>query len=269
MHTLRTTFILLTMATATIAMATSPPAGISVGDRVETVIAVMGEPAGEIDFGERVIYLYDNGRIEFREGTVTAVNLLSDSEYKARRELEARQRHDYVQREERARAERIATAERLRAERLANTDFLLRPATERLNFWNTLQAQYPEVSFAAEIEGLVAEIREERILLAREAEIQRLSERTAAAEKRAAEAEAIARRAQQQAAQLPLVVEPSYVPIYYRQRPIRVYHINSCPYTRQGVNTGFTYDSGRIQVQINPHSQRIHSRFTEVRTIRE
>lgn len=245
-------------------------APVAVGDPVATVVAELGEPPGEIDFGSRVVYLYDNGRVEFRDGVVTSVNLLSAAEYAARQEREARELESYLVREERFQQQRAAAAERIRADRRSDAYFLLQPASMQLDFWRKLQQQFPQVSFASEIETLAEEIREERLRLAREAEIRQLAERTAAAERRASEAESIARQAQQRASQLPIVVEPNFIPIYYpRPRPPTVYYINTCPYTRQGLNSSFRADNARLPVRLNRVNHQGRTLFTEATMVRE
>lgn len=244
-------------------------AAVALGDPIETVVAELGEPSGELDFGTRLVYLYDNGRIEIRDGVVVSIDLLSAAEYAAREQREARQLESFLGREERFKQERRATAERIRSERRGDAAFLLLSASDQLEFWHKLQQQFPEVSFAAEVEALAAEIRQERLRLAQEAEIRKLEQRTAAAEKRAAEAETLARQAQQRAAQLPIVVEPNYFPVYYPQpRPPTIYRIDTCPYTRQGLNSGFRYDGGRLQIRYNPNNPRGHNLFQEVITVR-
>lgn len=65
-------------ALAAVSLAFAVPfaaADVVVGDSMRDVIVELGSPSGEMSMGERVIWMYSNGTIQFVDGKAVQVDL--------------------------------------------------------------------------------------------------------------------------------------------------------------------------------------------------
>ena len=223
-------------------------APIEVGDPVQKVREVLGEPQGYMKMGSYETFLYYRGRVEARDGVVTTAELVSPEEGEQRRVAEERRREE----QERARIElqqrRRAEGESLMAARLGDPAFAALPTYERLAFWQTFRHQYPEVNAEAAYTAAFMQYQ-------RELENQRTQERLAALEARTAEAEARARRAEREAEDAKYrwgfgttyVVPYSYVT--YGARPYQTCPTPYTVYPSYPFGT-ISYSGSRIRAQV-------------------
>jgi len=120
-------------------------ATVEVGDSIQDVKLALGEPKGEIVTSEWRAYLYERGTVEFKEGQVVAVDLITKEEL-AKRRAEALAR---AERERRAAEERRLQRKREgRAElrRIRNDDaFAERSGAEQVAYWEEFRRKYPDV----------------------------------------------------------------------------------------------------------------------------
>lgn len=137
-------------------------AGVSVGDSASDVRAQLGRPAGEASRGERVVYYYPQGVVEFAVGRVSRVALLGEDEFRA---AEAR-RTEAEERAKAAREQRRTEGEALKAAKLASQAFTAAPWSYQVRFWEEFAARYPGVSCQDELAAA-------RLRLAQEEETRR------------------------------------------------------------------------------------------------
>lgn len=190
---------LLVVACATVSFAAAPE--IRLGDSLETVIAALGEPIGELHVGSRSLMYFERGNVEFRDGKVVGARLVSPEEAAARREERIRLAQDAREAAEEARARRVVEGTALRDKKLADPVFMASSATARAAFWEAFREDYPEVALPTEYD---AAIRERR------------------AEQAAARAEAERELAMAQLLQAPAEVEPSGVYVEESAAPVYV-----------------------------------------------
>ena len=172
---------------------------IAVGDTIEQVDALLGEPRGMIRAGEFEMRQYDRGRIEIEDGIVTRVELVSDEAAVAKRlqqkEVLARLEAEQESRAEQLQLEGLAIRQRTRE----SMTFQQTSASHQLQYWTRFQHRYPDVAVDEEINESLAKRQLE--LERREAALERehLTQQLAAMERRISDAEARAEEAEQQA----------------------------------------------------------------------
>jgi hypothetical protein len=165
---------------------------LAIGDTLEVVQSALGEPRGSIKAGSYQLLQFERGRVEFRDGVVIRLNIVSADIAEARR----------IRREKEQEARRVAAAER-RAQRHAeglnvrdrarsNENFDQLSGREQLDFWSSFRRQYPGIS--VDVEYASARARDRR-----ETEQRRNDRRLADMDRRIAEADARAREAEAQA----------------------------------------------------------------------
>ncbi|MGQ9661678.1 MAG: hypothetical protein ACUVWX_04965 [Kiritimatiellia bacterium] len=185
---------------------------IQVGDDMETVTKVLGQPRSWIQIGTVKVCYYELGKVELKEGRVTRVELMTPEQAAlARERLEA----------ERTRREEIAAAKRnelreeglaLKERMLALPQFTNSPASFQVEFWKNFMARYPDVAVEAEYAQAQAKLAAE--------ETQR---RCSELEQRLSEAELRVRIAEQEArerSRQPEIVVQYSPPIQYVPWPV-------------------------------------------------
>jgi len=192
---------------------------------------ILGEPQGRMEMGAAEWWVYPRGKVSFRDGNVTEVDLIDSETFAARQEADAE-----------ARARRREEGLALKAGRLQDVSFLALPAEERLRYWTDFQTRYPGVDVFTQLASARAEV-QERDAARRDAQrLANLEWRVSDAERQAQQAEQRAREAMifgQRNAYPQVIVWPTVVP--YRPQhvsPPRSGVSISCE--RGGVN--FRYD---------------------------
>jgi hypothetical protein len=162
---------------------------IVVGDAVDKVYRVLGQPRGYIRSDKRELLMYERGRIEVRHGLVFRASLVSEEEAQARR-IEEEQRRRRRAAAMRARRQRLqAEGLALKEEKLADPVFLSSPVSAQLEFWRLFREKYPHVNVDAEYAHSLARRREEVEWARFERHVADLEDRLDHAERRAREAE--------------------------------------------------------------------------------
>ncbi|MEI6166946.1 MAG: hypothetical protein WCS52_07105 [bacterium] len=168
---------------------------IKVGDTVEVVVKELGKPQGRITSGAYDLYIYPRGKVEFKNGTVTTVELVTEEEATSRRlELEQR-RLEAEQRTQEAQDRRRLEGNKVLAERLADTAFRAQSAGDQLAYWDVFRKQYPEIDIGTLYANLARQSQADLDQARIQEQLADLQQRTAAAEARALRAERAAEEA--------------------------------------------------------------------------
>ena len=215
------------------------------GDAVARVTELLGEPQGYMRIAGLEVFLYERGRVEARDGVVTAVDLLSHIELAAYRVEQQR----IQAQQERERRERLREGLELRDRMLTDPAFAARPLADRLAFWQSFRHRYPGAGGGEEYTRLFHERQ-------RELDALRIERQLAELERRTREAEARARRAERQAVEARLdsarrvhtVIAPAVHPVIYThwgppRRSTTAHGWRDCPRTRHGSSIGVRYAS--------------------------
>ncbi len=219
-------FCIAVFLTHSVFAAATPEAGMT----PQEVRNILGEPQGRMEMGAAEWWVYPRGKVSFRDGKVTEVDLMDAETFAARQVADA---------EERARRHEEGLA--LRAERLQDVSFLALPAEERLRYWSDFQNRFPGVDVFTQVATARAEVN--ALDAAR-----RDSLRLANLEWRVRDAEMQAQQADQRARdammfgrnhfQPQVVVWPTFVPHHPHHFPIPRNNL-SISYERGGVNFRF------------------------------
>ncbi len=182
MKTLRLTFLFI-LPVALLAGA------VKRGDRIESVRSALGTPKGQMQAGEREVFIFDRGTVELTSGLVTRVALRSESEQVAYEAAAAHAREVQSQ----SRTQQIAEGEALKARMLADHSFQTSPLSYQINFWQNFSTRYAAVPCTLELTIVRAKLNEQaETSRVQEEQAQRIAELAA----RAREAEARAAYAQ-------------------------------------------------------------------------
>ena len=257
--TSKTLMIVLTLSIPIVPI-TVTGAELAIGDSLEAVQAILGNPRGSITSGTYQLLQFERGRVELRDGVVAKRDIVSVQEARARQ----------IRRKQLAEARRIADAER-RAQRYAegmdarhrasaSDDFEQLSGREQMNFWQRFRKRYPNVRVDIEYAAAVARDR-------RDVEDRKKERRLAEMERRIEDAEARARDAERQAEERVRRSRRTYVtyaspfiPVYggstsYCRTPVsRISYVSNARYaphiTRtslghaHGHNKGYGHDEG-------------------------
>jgi hypothetical protein len=162
---------------------------IKVGDTVESVVKELGKPQGRITSGVYDLYIYPRGKVEFKNGTVTTVELVSEEEATSRRLEQEKRRLEAEQRTQEAQDRRRLEGNKVLAERLADTSFRAQSAGDQLAYWDVFQKQYPEIDIGTLYANLARQSQADLDQARIQEQLADLQQRTAAAEARALRAE--------------------------------------------------------------------------------
>jgi len=163
---------------------------IEVGDGIDEVYSVLGQPNGYIRSGSFFLFYYDRGKVELHDEVVTAVELVSAGEV---RDLKAARKRYVEERRDRLRAAGLA----LQREKLEDPFFLALPSSEQLSFWRTFRERYPMVSLAPiDLAGVAKQAAGAQREAELKDELLRAKWRLIDAEERARAAELAARKAE-------------------------------------------------------------------------
>jgi hypothetical protein len=168
---------------------------IKVGDTPEVVVKELGKPQGRISSGVYDLYIYPRGKVEFKNGAVTTVELVSEEEATTRRLEQEKRQQDAVQQTQEAQERRRLEGNKLLAERLADPSFRAQSAGDQLAYWDVFQKQYPEIDIGTLYTPLARQNQADLEQAHIRAQLADLQQRTAAAEARALRAEQAAEEA--------------------------------------------------------------------------
>ncbi len=212
------------------------PVGIRVGDSLERVIHVLGQPKGRVESANSAWFYYDQGEVRLRDNKVTELSLISDEELQARNDAA-----------ERERALRLEKGLELRDAMLADPVFASRKPSERLAVWRQFLARYPEVEVGVAFEKAMIEAAQEAEKDAAERRLVELERRVRDAEAQARLAERAAEEARWEARHRNNRV---VVPVYYPQPYVHRYDPYPTPTPRHRLTPGisFTVTGGSTQV---------------------
>ena len=137
---------------------------INIGDSIEKVYAVMGEPDGYMLVGDRAVVSYLRGKIELVSNKVTRVELISAKkaeDLKRRRVAEKKRIYEYLKQQ----------GETIKQQKLENTEFLSLPLSEQIAFWKNFKKRYTMVNLSpVNIADMAAKDAEEKRKQRKEAE---------------------------------------------------------------------------------------------------
>lgn len=135
-----------------------------VGDSRDRVDDELGPPTGRMAVGNRETCLYERGTIEFVDGRVAAVKLVTEQQLRASLAAAAEQERLAAEKRKQLTAEGGVE----KAKILADPSFTNKPPAERLARWREFAATYPGVDVSAEtgaaqqaVQSEVAKKREE------------------------------------------------------------------------------------------------------------
>lgn len=136
---------------------------IEVGDSIQRVILVLGEPKGRLARGNTEIFYYERGTVTLVNNGVRSSRIVSQEE--ARRQKEQRLRETQRRKEaaEEARAERIEKGSAEKKNTNADSKFKQLPTENQLTYWRRFQKMYPEVPVDMEITELEEKLRAARL----------------------------------------------------------------------------------------------------------
>jgi len=186
---------ILVLALPAALLAESARSDISVGDPVERVHAILGQPQGYIRCGTFEVLTYDRGKVALRDGIVTEFELISAEEAEALRIRKEHQREARRQALALRRQELRVEGEALKENTLADPAFFGLTAREKVDFWESFRKRYPDVPVEAEYAGALAQQRDDIEQERMQRRLEDMERRVARAEERAREAERAAERA--------------------------------------------------------------------------
>jgi len=161
---------------------------VKIGSTQEDVLKALGKPIGNVDLRERVLWLYPQGELTIKDGIVTDIDLMDDEAFANHQKQLEEERSKWQKQQEQAKAERISTGEALKREKLKSSSFAALPSKDRVDYWRTFQARYPEVDVSDEIGAALTSFQTELKELETHERIAALEARLAEAEKETAAA---------------------------------------------------------------------------------
>lgn len=166
----------------------SAAATVVPGQSAAQVIEALGKPMGTIGLREKTLLLYPQGEVTLKDGLVTEVDLMNEEQFEADQERLRREREEWLADQERRAAGRIEEAEAIRADKMQSRAFAALPAKDRVDYWRSLQARYPEIDLSPQIAKALDSYQSELEELRSQQRIAQLEARVAQAEKEAATA---------------------------------------------------------------------------------
>lgn len=220
--------LLITLALPCLLLASEPV--IKIGSSEAEVLETLGKPVGNVQLRDRVLWLYPQGELTIEDGSVTAIDLMADEEFAQHQALLEEERAAWQKQQAALKAERISEGEAVKRDKLNSSSFAALPAKDRIDYWRTFQARYPEVDASDEIGASLASYQSEIKELETHERIAALEARLAEAEKETAaarlEAEKLRKEAEALRAQknygLRYYTDPTPVYRNYYYRPPRV-----------------------------------------------
>lgn len=223
---------ILSFALCGLALST-PVSSVVIGDSRETVLKTLGNPVGQIELRDRTLMLYPRGEVTLRDDRVSALDLMEPEAMEAEQARLRAERKEWLAEQEKRRAARKAEGEALRAEKLQSTAFATLPAKDRVDYWRSFQARYPEVDVSHSLASALESYQTELAELRNQEQIANLHARVARAEQEAAAARLEASKLRRETEQLqsnryyglryyttPVISHPTF----HSRRPIITIH---------------------------------------------
>ena len=124
---------------------------VEIGQTQEQAIEALGKPQGIINLGDKTRLLYPEGEITIRDGAIAEIDLMSDEQF-AKDQERAKQEHaEWLIQQQKLADDRIAAGEKLKAYKLQSSTFAALPAKDRVDYWRSFQAKFPQVDASEEI----------------------------------------------------------------------------------------------------------------------
>ena len=153
------------------------PTTLEIGDSIDKVTEVLGDPTGKMQSGDFSIYYYKLGNVHMKSGKISSLNLITEETWESRQQAAAE-----------AKELRRIKGEELLTSIKEDDEFSELPAENRLAFWEQFRRDYPEVDVY--VLHAQAKIETEKIIEKKQEE-----NRIAALERRVLNAEIEARKA--------------------------------------------------------------------------
>ncbi|MGB0415662.1 MAG: hypothetical protein ACPGKS_02305 [Coraliomargarita sp.] len=177
---------LIALALPVLLLAAEPQ--IQVGSTEDEVLKVLGKPIGNVQLRDRVLWLYPQGELTIEDHQVTDIDLMADDEFAEHQKQLELEREAWQAQQAQLKAERISEGEAVKRDKLKSSSFAALPAKDRVDYWRTFQARYPEVDVSEEIGAALASFQTEMKELETHERIAALEARLAQAEKETAAA---------------------------------------------------------------------------------
>lgn len=161
---------------------------IKIGSTEEEVIEALGKPIGNVELRDRVLWLYPQGELTIEDGAVSDIDLMADDEFAEHQEQLEQERTAWQAQQAKLKAERMTEGEALKKDKLKSSSFAALPAKDRVDYWRTFQARYPEIDVSDQIGAALASFQTEIKELETHERIAALEARLAEAEKETAAA---------------------------------------------------------------------------------
>ncbi|NQY31581.1 MAG: hypothetical protein HRT56_00230, partial [Coraliomargarita sp.] len=124
---------------------------IKIGSTEEEVIEALGKPIGNVELRDRVLWLYPQGELTIEDGAVSDIDLMADDEFAEHQEQLEQERTAWQAQQAKLKAERMTEGEALKKDKLKSSSFAALPAKDRVDYWRTFQARYPEIDVSDQI----------------------------------------------------------------------------------------------------------------------
>ena len=194
---------------------------IEIGQTLEQTIEALGKPIGTIDLRDKTLLLYPQGEVTIRENKISNIDLMSDQQFEDDKERLRIEREDWQIQQHKRAANHIKAGEELKAYKLQSSAFSILPAKDRVNYWRSFQARFPEVDVSEQIGQALEGYNHEIAELKSQQQIAELEARVAKAEQEAAAAslETEKLRKEAEATRNSNYRLRTYYPAPYRYRP--------------------------------------------------
>lgn len=209
---------------------------LQIGSTLDEAKAILGEPEGLIELGNKKVLFYRLGELTVSENKVVKADFISEKTFLTIQTQKEKNRLRLQEQKEARTAAQIAAGTKLKKKKQSDPHFLSQPPAERLFFWESFIRAYPQVDVMAEYLSAKAERQAER-----EAEKAALNKaKVEALEQQLAQAEHDAEKARQKRYR------------YDRSRSYRNPYFYSG--TRYEVCTDANTGNTVTRIQRNPHS---------------
>ncbi len=195
---------------------------IALGDSEQAVRDALGAPIGYIRSGSYLLLMYDRGKVEFEDGKVVEMNLVSAEEARKLKAQREQRRKELAAEREASRAKRHAEGVALKEKTLSDPVFRASSVEHQLAFWKSFRLKHPDVPVDAEYAEALAKRKKQNEELAAQERLLEMEKRVALAEAEAEEARRDAEEARRSRRYVyPALPHTGYHDYYYAP-PVRV-----------------------------------------------
>lgn len=190
-------FVIALMGSALFCAASST---VELGQTREQAIAALGKPIGLIELTDKMLLLYPQGELTLRDGKITEIDLMTETEFAANQEQLKLEREQWRLQQQELAAARLEEGEALKAYKMQSGAFAKLPAKDQVDYWRSFQIRFPEVDVVDQIARALQGYEVELTELKSQQRIAELEARVALAEKAAAAASLETEKLRQQSA---------------------------------------------------------------------